>query len=56
MTWLEDGIRLREMICKGETTDKWYVVNGLAIYSSHIYVPTTSSLWSAILATAHEEP
>jgi hypothetical protein len=53
MTELEDGIRLLEMIRKGEAADKWSVVNDLAIYSGCIYVPTTSSLWPAILATAH---
>jgi hypothetical protein len=41
------------MIGKGEATDKWTAVNGLAIYSDLIFMPTTSSLWLAILATAH---
>jgi hypothetical protein len=53
MIELEDGIRLLEMIRKGEAADKWSVVNDLAIYSGCIYVPTTSSLWPAILATTH---
>jgi hypothetical protein len=53
MTKLEYDICLLEMIHKGEVADKWYVVNVLAIYFGRIYVPTTSSLWPAILATAH---
>jgi hypothetical protein len=53
MTKLEYDICLLEMIHKGEVVDKWYVVNVLAIYFGRIYVPTTSSLWPAILATAH---
>jgi hypothetical protein len=54
MTELEDDIRLLEMIRKGENTDTWPMVNSLTIYSGHIYVPNTSSLWPAILATAHK--
>jgi hypothetical protein len=53
MTKLEDGIHLMEMIHTGEAADKWSVVNDLTIYSGRIYVPTRSSLWPAILATAH---
>jgi hypothetical protein len=53
MTELEDGKRLLEMIGKGEATDKWSVINGLTVYSGRIYVPSTSSLWPTILATAH---
>jgi hypothetical protein len=53
MTELEDDKRLLEMIGKGETTDKWSVINGLAVYSVRIYVLSTSSLWPTILAMAH---
>jgi hypothetical protein len=52
MMELEDVIRLLEMIRMSEATDKWFVVNGLTIYAGCIYVPSTSSMWLAILATA----
>jgi hypothetical protein len=54
MTELDDGKHLLEKIDKGEATDKWTTVNNLTIYSERIFMSTTSSLWLAILATAHE--
>jgi hypothetical protein len=53
MTELEDSKWPLEMIDKGEATTKWYAVNGLAIHSGRVFVPTMSSLWLSILATAH---
>jgi hypothetical protein len=50
---LEDDRRLVEMIAKGKAAAGWSVANGLVVYSGHIFVPTASSLWSAILAIAH---
>jgi hypothetical protein len=54
ITQLAGGKQLQEMIKKCEAATQWSVVNGLAIYSGRIFVPTTSSLWSAILVTTHE--
>jgi hypothetical protein len=32
----------------------WSILDDLLIYSNHDFIPTTSALWSSILATAHD--
>jgi hypothetical protein len=38
---------------KAAVAAQWSAVDGFAVYSGCIFVPTASSMWPAILATTH---
>lgn len=37
----------------GTAGNRWSIVDGLVLYCNRIFIPTTSALWSRILAVAH---
>jgi hypothetical protein len=51
---LQEARHIIEKIEKGEAIAGWSVMDGLIIHAGRIFVPAASTLWPAILDTAHE--
>jgi transposase InsO family protein len=48
------GIELRAGLQNGTAPPGWTESNGLLLYNGKVFVPASSSMWSSLLAEAHE--